>query len=313
MKVQPTIMERVELQRRWAAEQVHQAKVAKKRAAIKKLYEEQKDMARKQMLDEIDDVAANPNAADITKLADDATNLDADGMEDADDLFESEEDKSAFENMKDNDKDFGADMMELKERRLLNTRGTSIYHKLFTKYQKRVKALSIALQLHTVDRDVSEILPWLYISNKETASTISTLLKYNFTHILNVTHDVQSFFPHLFVYQRIPVKDSADSNMVDYFPKIVSFLQRVEKVPLLDPQQQHFFRLFNHRDYAHETSGARQSVGALYRRCLARPHRCDELLREGEEDPPGGCVRPSVRPAAISAAEQALSLPPQSA
>ena len=45
---------------------------------------------------------------------------------------------------------------------------------------------------------------------------------------MNVTEDVPNEFPQAFVYMKVPVKDSEDSDIGERFPSVVGFFQRVE-------------------------------------------------------------------------------------
>lgn len=75
---------------------------------------------------------------------------------------------------------------------------------------------------------ISKILPWLYIGQWESAENLDLLLKYNITHILNVSQEIPNLHKAHFVYMTIPLKDHSEQNCAKYFEPAYEFIERCE-------------------------------------------------------------------------------------
>jgi len=71
-----------------------------------------------------------------------------------------------------------------------------------------------------------EIIPKLYLGNIYTVKEKDYLKSHSINYILNVTLDVDNFFPTDFSYHNIAVKDSEHSNIHQYFNEANHFIER---------------------------------------------------------------------------------------
>jgi hypothetical protein len=128
------------------------------------------------------------------------------------------------------DEDFAAELLDIKERKLLASRDTLQYHREWTLWERRKLALRVQYGwMGKRDRDLTEVLPWLLLGRREMSTNQATLLQMGVTHILNMTSDLPCIFPNTFIYQRVPIKDSMKADIAQYFPTIINFIKRVEK------------------------------------------------------------------------------------
>ena len=74
------------------------------------------------------------------------------------------------------------------------------------------------------------VLPWLYVGTANLAKKSYELTKLGFTHVLNVTDDVENFHVAQFVYMKIPIQDSEKSSFNPYFSSFIDFIARVESL-----------------------------------------------------------------------------------
>lgn len=170
---------------------------------------------------------------EIEKLRHEQEKKEIEVLEDDDDgddglNIEEEEDNNLTKNSLKSNQNNSA-IMEIKERKLLAMRDNTQAHKMPKKYQLRFLAVKLSMGMHVHDgrSDVSPILPWLLIGRKELSFNLQKLLRLGITHILNCTIDVPNSFPAQFVYQRIPINDSMESDFGKFFPVALEFIGRV--------------------------------------------------------------------------------------
>lgn len=232
----PTIEERIQKQKEWARVQLREAKIASEREALKKAMEAKAIAARKQVEaieaakrdglpyehlevgnGEIDPMIPDePLGPGGAPLGDGEEDLDGTGNNNSD--------------MQDMNAEYAAELLDIKERKLLATRNTLAYHKEWTRWQRRKLAWRVHYGwLGKRDRDLTEVLPWLLLGRREVSSNQSLLLQMGVTHILNMTSDLPCIFPSTFIYQRVPLKDNLQADIASHFTTIINFIKRVEK------------------------------------------------------------------------------------
>lgn len=228
----PTIEERIEKQRDWARIQVREAKMESERAALKKAMEMKTIAARKHM------EAVEEARREGLPIPEEPADEEVDPMVPEEPAgpggapLPDGEDEDETMNPADlamND-DFAAELLEIKERKLLASRKTLQYHKEMSRWEKR----KLALRMHygwmgKRDRDITVVLPWLLLGRREVSTNQSTLLQMGVTHILNMTHDCPCVYPNTFIYQRVPVRDNITTDLAAHFTTIINFIKRVEK------------------------------------------------------------------------------------
>jgi hypothetical protein len=207
----PTIFERIELQKEWAKEQQREARIAAEREAVQLRIDQMTRQKNGERLEE-DELSLLEDIDDqINKIG-------------ATDDFEQETNKKQTTNA-----EYTTQILEFKEQKVVSTRDTDQYHREYTMWERRKKAVKISLGYVGKQRqDCTEILPWLLIGRRELATNMQLLLQLNITHILNMTHDVPNAFVKHFVYEKVPVRDSEDSDIGLHFDRIISFIDRVE-------------------------------------------------------------------------------------
>ena len=192
----PTIHERVDLQREWVKEQLKDAKMASQREAVKKLADKKLQDARekdkkkrqdekkaKQILrgvrkeEQIAQVSKNQDEEEEEKEDSSIAILENALQEAEEEMEEEEEDpngKFARSKRQEERRKFIDDLMEIKERKLLQSRNTAPFHKEFTKSDCYRRALWFSLGFYgqklqggMKSKDVTMILPWLLVSARE--------------------------------------------------------------------------------------------------------------------------------------------------
>lgn len=210
----PTIFERIESQKEWAKEQLREARFEAEREAIKM---------------RIDRTARHKNGEEIPEEED----AILEDIENQLQLISAEDEREMEVNKKKiTFQEYANQVLEIKEKKVLSTRNTDHFHKHYTLWERRKLALKISFgytgKKEKGLEDCTFILPWLIIGRRETASNMQLLLKMDITHILNVTHDAPNLYNQHFVYEKIPVKDSVDSDIGKHFDTIINFIDRVE-------------------------------------------------------------------------------------
>ena len=71
----------------------------------------------------------------------------------------------------------------------------------------------------------SQILPFLYLGTEWNASNYDSLVSNGITHILNVSSDVDNFFPDAFRYLNIRVRDVDETDLLKEFDRTNKFIQ----------------------------------------------------------------------------------------
>jgi hypothetical protein len=214
----PTIYERIALQKDWAQEQLKDAKLAQEREALKKEMED-KILKEKRASGQL---PPDPEG-DQQRLLEEEKPIPVE----RDKLDEEEEDVAMAAVANISDSAYAEELKNVKERKLLNSRNTSIFHKSNTLYENRKLAFTIAFGFNKKEKDLTTVLPWLLLGRKETSKNLQSLLRMGVTHILNVTDDVPNSFPNYFLYENIKVSDSVDSDLGSHFETAVNFIKRV--------------------------------------------------------------------------------------
>ncbi|KAG8591074.1 hypothetical protein GDO81_000001 [Engystomops pustulosus] len=70
----------------------------------------------------------------------------------------------------------------------------------------------------------SEIFPYLYLGSEWNASNLEELQRNKVTHILNVTREIDNFFPETFTYLNIRVLDEESTNLLQYWKETHNFI-----------------------------------------------------------------------------------------
>jgi hypothetical protein len=129
--------------------------------------------------------------------------------------------------------EFMNDLMNMKEQKLLSSRGrtSAAYHVDRSAYQAKLLALKYVLGFgkKAYSKEYTEILPWLLLGNKEAATqNMQRLIAMGVTHILNVSNEVHNRYPSHFVYKKIKIKDRDESQIELHFDTISNFIQRAK-------------------------------------------------------------------------------------
>jgi hypothetical protein len=207
----PTIHERVELQRDWAKEQLRQERFEAEKEAIKFRMDKTQDELNGKESNEDEDKVLRDIEEQLQLL--------------------QEEDEKEVEDVKRKItmKDYANQLLEIKEKKVLAQRRGDMFHKEYTRWERRKIAFKVSMGYVKKNKDYSEIFPWLLLGRRDAASNIQTLLKLGVTHILNVTHDLPNLFTQYFVYEKIPVRDNLEADIGKYFDTIINFIDRVER------------------------------------------------------------------------------------
>ncbi|XP_075032490.1 protein phosphatase Slingshot homolog 3 [Mixophyes fleayi] len=75
----------------------------------------------------------------------------------------------------------------------------------------------------------SEIFPYLYLGSEWNASNLEELQKNKVTHILNVTREIDNFFPETFTYLNIRVLDEESTNLLQYWKETHHFISSAKR------------------------------------------------------------------------------------
>ncbi|KAG9469597.1 hypothetical protein GDO78_020126 [Eleutherodactylus coqui] len=70
----------------------------------------------------------------------------------------------------------------------------------------------------------SEIFPYLYLGSEWNASNLEELQKNKVSHILNVTCEIDNFFPETFTYLKLRVSDEESTNLLQYWKETHRFI-----------------------------------------------------------------------------------------
>ncbi|KAG8434855.1 hypothetical protein GDO86_012991 [Hymenochirus boettgeri] len=79
------------------------------------------------------------------------------------------------------------------------------------------------LILAQMDRP-SEIFPYLFLGTEWNASNLEELQKNKVSHILNVTREIDNFFPEMFTYLNIRVLDEENTDLMQYWMETHGFI-----------------------------------------------------------------------------------------
>jgi hypothetical protein len=133
--------------------------------------------------------------------------------------------------LKEAQKQMKEQFLGIKEKKLVMTRKTEIFHQNLTSGEKRSIYLKLFLGFSVNkenNKTTTYLTPWLIIGRKEVSQNLPLLIKMNITHILNVTADVNNAFPKHFLYEKIPIRDSEEEDIAKYFTKMIAFVKRCE-------------------------------------------------------------------------------------
>jgi len=88
----------------------------------------------------------------------------------------------------------------------------------------------------------AKILDFLYLGSEWNAANSDELEENKITHILNVTKEIDNFYPEKFHYKNILLYDLEDSNLLDHWETTFRFIGndiRTEKSVILVHQFNH--------------------------------------------------------------------------
>ena len=73
-----------------------------------------------------------------------------------------------------------------------------------------------------------QVLPYLFLGNRQNSSDVSCMREHNIRHVVNVTQDVDNHFEHSrdvsIRYLRIPIKDHLCEQLCDFFYQAIDFI-----------------------------------------------------------------------------------------
>ncbi|XP_053306535.1 protein phosphatase Slingshot homolog 3 [Spea bombifrons] len=75
----------------------------------------------------------------------------------------------------------------------------------------------------------SEIFPYLYLGSEWNASNLEELQKNKVTHILNVTREIDNFFPDIFTYLNIRVLDEDSTDLMQHWKETHRFISSARR------------------------------------------------------------------------------------
>ena len=70
----------------------------------------------------------------------------------------------------------------------------------------------------------AKILDFLYLGSEWNAANSDELEENKITHILNVTKEIDNFYPERFLYKNILLYDLEDSNLLDHWETTFRFI-----------------------------------------------------------------------------------------
>jgi protein-tyrosine phosphatase len=74
----------------------------------------------------------------------------------------------------------------------------------------------------------TQILPFLFLGTEWNASNYDALINDKVTHILNVSNEVDNFFPDAFKYLNVRIRDSEDTDLLKEFDRTNRFIQEAK-------------------------------------------------------------------------------------
>ena len=75
----------------------------------------------------------------------------------------------------------------------------------------------------------SKILDYLYLGSEWNASNLDELRQNKITHILNVTREIDNFFPAVFQYKNIRVYDEEATDLLRFLDSTYKFIREVKE------------------------------------------------------------------------------------
>ena len=88
----------------------------------------------------------------------------------------------------------------------------------------------IGIDITISSGNISFITDNILLGSRNDAGDLPLLTKFGVTHILNVAQQLPIYYPNHFLYLKIPILDSAETNIVECMQAIVMFLSHVEAV-----------------------------------------------------------------------------------
>lgn len=97
--------------------------------------------------------------------------------------------------------------------------------------KKEIAIKKARLHYHDYDLDftINQVLPRLFISDDMTARNKAMLVKYNITHILNLTTNIPNKFEPDITYLKIVIFDFETQNIAQYFNESFEFIENALK------------------------------------------------------------------------------------
>lgn len=74
----------------------------------------------------------------------------------------------------------------------------------------------------------THVIDNIYIGNSLNASNYYELEDNNITHVVNVSEEISNYFPDDIKYLRIPVSDTNDASLEQYFPDALKFIGNID-------------------------------------------------------------------------------------
>ncbi|CAM1303653.1 DUSP19 (predicted) [Pycnogonum litorale] len=74
------------------------------------------------------------------------------------------------------------------------------------------------------DLQIGRVMPSLLVGSQDVAQDDEILKRNGVTHVLNLATGVSNYFPNMFMYKKIEILDLPESNIVQYFPECITFI-----------------------------------------------------------------------------------------
>ena len=74
----------------------------------------------------------------------------------------------------------------------------------------------------------THVIDNIYIGNSLNASNYYELIDNDITHVINVSEEISNYFPEEIEYLRIPVSDTNDASLDNYYAKALEFINNID-------------------------------------------------------------------------------------
>ena len=74
----------------------------------------------------------------------------------------------------------------------------------------------------------THVIDNIYIGNSLNASNYYELIDNEITHVINVSEEISNYFPEEIEYLRIPVSDTNDASLDNYYAKALEFINNID-------------------------------------------------------------------------------------